>query len=257
MKKKQSSPVSQTKIWIVTIVAVIAIVGLAIVLSTMGKARRDAPSVPAIAVVAQPEPEEAPQEIVRQAPPAAATGGGVASLVPVEKAKPAPVDRRPALQLDKLAGTLKVTSAGINPTGRVNLDYTCYRRGQSMPVMWSGVPSSAKSIVLVMEELKPGESPFAKWVVYNVPPENNGLPAGLPQAEAFEGGIRQGQTDHGGVGYTGPCVPRGTINYKLRLFALDTVLDVTTPQKFEALIPLMNGHIVDATELEFFHYLKM
>jgi Raf kinase inhibitor-like YbhB/YbcL family protein len=107
-----------------------------------------------------------------------------------------------------------------------------------------------------MEEHKPGELPFVKWLVFNIPADSKGLPAALPQAEAFEGGIKQGRNDHGGTGYTGPCIPKGVMNYKLRLFALDTELDVPPTAKFENMIPVMNGHIVDAVDVDFFHYFK-
>ncbi|MBU0800208.1 MAG: hypothetical protein KKA05_04310, partial [Alphaproteobacteria bacterium] len=76
-------------------------------------------------------------------------------------------------------------------------------------------------------------------------------------ARIHEGGIRQAQNDHGSLGYTGPCIPRGQVKYKLRLFALDTTITAAGNTKFVDLIPLMNGHIVDAAEYDFIHYLKM
>lgn len=260
MSKKQAAPekgVSQTQIWIATIAAVAIIIGLAVMVSSVVKSRGGPSPQPAPVAVAEspapapvqtpPPPEPAPQR----------ADSTVAPLVPIAPVRPAVVDTRPALVMDRLAGTVKVTSAGIMDNGRLNLEHTCYRRGKSMPVLWTGVPSSAKSLVLVVEEHRPGEAPRVKWLAYNIPADARGLPAALPQAEAFEGGIRQGQNDHGTVGYTGPCIPRGQIDYKLRLFALDTVLDVTAPIKFDGLIPLMNGHVVDATELPFIHYLKL
>ena len=70
-------------------------------------------------------------------------------------------------------------------------------------------------------------------------------------------GIRQARNDGGAIGYTGPCIPRGEVNYKLRLIALDTMLDLPSSATYEQFIPAMNGHIVDVSEVPFFHYFKL
>jgi hypothetical protein len=214
----------------------------------------------------QPAPEPAPaqQAAQQQSAPAqdiaaapATTEDDVAAMVPDEVLVKAPANGRPPLQTDNVAGTLKLTTSGLHPSGRLMLDYTCYRRGMSVPVMFSGAPSSAKSMVLTMEELQVGEDPQIKWIIYNIPPDTKGFPEGLPQVEAFQGGIRQARNDGGATGYTGPCIPRGEVNYKLRLIALDTVLDLPSSATYEQFIPAMNGHIVDVSEVSFFHYFKL
>lgn len=264
-RRPQPEDSSQTTMWIATGVAVVVILGLALGISIFIRNKNTPPAGTVVAQMEQPAPTVAPAEDVR-APepeelavetPAPEAQADIAPLTPVAPPAAVPPAGAPQLMLDKIAGKMKMTSSGIMGTGRLNLDHTCYRRGQSMPVLWSDAPGSTKSYVLIMEEHKPGELPFVKWLVFNIPADSKGLPAGLPQAEAFEGGLKQGHNDHGGTGYTGPCIPKGQMNYKLRLFALDTVLDAPPATRFEKLIPLMNGHIVDAVDVDFFHYFKL
>lgn len=248
-------------VWVATIVAVVVILGIALGVSAFIRNKNAAPDMQA-AQVEQPAP--APIDVVQDAPEPtaepvkpAAQADAIAPLTPVAPPAAVAPPGAPQLMLDRIVGKVKLTSPGIMGTGRLNLDHTCYRRGQSMPVLWSDAPGSTKSYVLIMEEHKPGELPFVKWLVYNIPADSKGLPMGLPQAEAFEGGIKQGRNDHGTTGYTGPCIPKGQMNYKLRLFAMDTVLDVPPTAKFNDMIPVMNGHIVDAVDVDFFHYFKL
>ena len=262
-RRPQPEESNQMMVWIGTGVAVLVILGIALGFSAYIRNKNAAP-VTAMAQVDEPvqEPQTEPVEEVNAPEPvmkveAPAPQDGIEPLTPVEKPAPVVPDGAPQLMLDKIAGKMKLSSGGIMATGRLNLDHTCYRRAQSMPVLWSDAPGSTKSYVLIMEEHKPGELPFVKWLVFNIPADSKGLPAALPQAEAFEGGLKQGRNDHGTVGYTGPCIPKGQMNYKLRLFALDTVLDVPPTAKFENMIPVMNGHIVDAVDVDFFHYFKL
>ena len=268
MNSKKQPPaqgLSQKHIWIATVVAVVLIIVIAVVWTNRKPDEYKAPDLAQMQEMPQPAPEPAPAQQVAQKAPAqetatetqAATDDDVASLVPDEVLVKAPANGRPPLQLDNVAGTLELTTSGLHPSGRLMLDYTCYRRGMSVPVMFAGAPSSAKSMVLTMEELQVGEDPHIKWIIYNIPPATKGFPEGLPQVEAFQGGIRQARNDGGATGYTGPCIPRGEVNYKLRLIALDTMLDLPSSATYEQFIPAMNGHIVDVSEVSFFHYFKL
>lgn len=252
---KSDAGLSTGRMWLFTGAAVIVILIAAVVIGGIVRGKGGAPEAMPVEVASAPPPPEA----AAPAQPASPTASSVPAsdaLVPVEAVKPAVVDKRPALQLDKLAGTLSVNSAAAPAGGRLNLEHTCYRLGVSPPVSWSGAPSGTKAFVLIVEERQKGEAPFVKWLVYNIPSGRKGLPQGLPQVEAFEGGLRQGRNDHGSTGYTGPCIPQGKIPYAVRLFALDKELPPGTRASFEDLIPLMNGHIIDAATYEFEHYLN-
>lgn len=254
---KSGAGLSTGRMWLFTGAAVIVILIAAVVVGGIVRGKGGAPEAMPVEVASAPPVSEAAAP-AQSAPATLATSSAPASdaLVPVEAARPAVIDKRPALQLEKLAGTLSVSSAAAPAGGRLNLEHTCYRLGVSIPVSWGGVPSGTKTLVLIVEERQKGEAPFVKWLVYNIPAGRKGLPQGLPQVEAFEGGLRQGRNDHGSTGYTGPCIPQGKIPYAVRLFALDKELAPGARASFEDLIPLMNGHIIDAATYEFEHYLN-
>ena len=244
------------QMWLFTGVAVVVILIAAIVIGGIVRGKGAAPETMPVETASAPQVPDATAPTQAASPSPASSAPASEALVPVEPARPAVVDKRPALQLDKLAGTLSVSSAAAPAGGRLNLEHTCYRLGVSLPVSWGGAPSGTKTLVLIVEERQKGEAPFVKWLVYNIPAARKGLPQGLPQVEAFEGGLRQGRNDHGSTGYTGPCIPQGKIPYALRLFALDRELAGPARARFEDLIPLMNGHIIDAAEYKFEHYLN-
>lgn len=266
-----------THIWLITFAAVIVILALAVIFSIMvqksGQGEGADLSTPAIEqrvegwqTGIEPPTEIAPIKPVQpaqratQAPARAVPETPAVDSTPLMSARERrgkkAAAERPDLQLDRLAGTLRVDTSAIMRNDRLSFEHTCYRKGTSLPVSWTGAPARTKTFVLVLEEHKTGAPVAVNWVVYNIPATAKGLPAAMPRVPLFEGGIRQGMNDQDFIGYNGPCVPMGRVNYVLRLFALDTVLELPENVKFAAMIPAMNNHIIDAAERRFVHYMQ-
>ena len=93
----------------------------------------------------------------------------------------------------------------------------------------------------------------AQWIVYNIAGSIKELPAGLPNNAALDNGLAQGGNDLGGVGYAGPCQPKGEFKYVFRVFALDTALNLLPGIDKDSLIRAMNGHIIDMATLPVSH----
>ena len=68
--------------------------------------------------------------------------------------------------------------------------------------------------------------------------------------------MRFGRNDHGVVQYTGPCDPRGKVNYRLKLVALDTVLELPAGSDKAAINAAMDGHVLAVAEQPILHYLR-
>lgn len=245
-----------SKIWIATGLAVFVILGLATVISVISRQHNKAQPAPVEVTQTAPDVRRAPPPAAREerAPPARTAETVPATPTPSPVAPPAVNDNRPALRLDRLAGTLRVNSRAILQDDRLDMAHSCYSMGQSMPVTWQGAPAGTKSFVLVLEERAGGEAPFVKWLAYNLPADRTGLPAAVRKGEQIPGGGLQGRNDHHALNYTGPCVPRGVVPYALRLFALDYELPVPAGKEFNDLIPAMNGHIIDMAERDFIFY---
>jgi len=149
--------------------------------------------------------------------------------------------------------TLKITSSAFQQGGAIPARYTCEGQDVSPPVAWSGVPSNAKTIAVIVDDpdapdpAKP-QRVYVHWVVYNIPAATTSLAenaskSGMPKAAV------QGKNDWGKAEYGGPCPPIGRHRYFFKLYALDTILPgLNNPTKAD-LENAMRGHLMDSGEL--------
>jgi Raf kinase inhibitor-like YbhB/YbcL family protein len=127
--------------------------------------------------------------------------------------------------------------------------YTCSGLNTSPALEWSGVPSSARSLVLTVDDPDAPGGTFVHWVIYNLSPESKELPEGISSSARNTIG-EQGTNGRDEVGYAGPCPPPGKPHhYHFRLYALDQKLQLglgATEAQVEA---AMKGHVLGNAEL--------
>jgi Raf kinase inhibitor-like YbhB/YbcL family protein len=129
--------------------------------------------------------------------------------------------------------------------------FTCEGQDTSPPLRWSGVPASAKSLALIVDDPDAPDPDAPKtvwvhWVLYNLPPSTSELAEG---AVPLPPGTLEGLNDWKRTGYGGPCPPIGRHRYFHKLYALDVVLpDLHTPMK-SRVEQAMNGHVIAQAEL--------
>ena len=116
--------------------------------------------------------------------------------------------------------------------------FTCHGENVSPTLEISGVPASAKSLLLIVEDPDAPGGIFTHWLLWNVPPTTRKITAG-----ALPGGAVQGTNDFGRIGYSGPCPPSGTHRYFFRLFVLNGVLKVPAGAARKEVHEAMSGHI--------------
>jgi hypothetical protein len=87
---------------------------------------------------------------------------------------------------------------------------------------------------------------WVHWVLYNLPPDSDGLPEGVAELPP---GTGEGLNDWHKTGYGGPCPPIGNHRYFHKLYALDTVLDDLERPTRADIEAAMAGHILDRAEL--------
>jgi len=147
---------------------------------------------------------------------------------------------------------MQITSSSFTHQGSIPAKYTCEGTDTSPPLAWSGVPSTAKSLALIVDDPDAPDPAAPKmtwvhWVLYDVPPQTPGLAEGASRQPAQ--GARDGLNDWKRPGYGGPCPPIGRHRYFFKLYALDTVLpDLGRPSKAD-LLKAMEGHVVSTAEL--------
>lgn len=129
-------------------------------------------------------------------------------------------------------------------------EYTGEGRNISPPLHWSGVPEEAKELVLICEDPDaPGTEPFTHWVVYNIQPNREKLPAGVSADESEGVEFAQGENSYHELGYHGPKPPPGEAHhYHFKLYALDTNLNLPAGLPKEDVLAAMQGHICSEAE---------
>ena len=120
----------------------------------------------------------------------------------------------------------------------------------SPPLRWSEVPADTQSFALICDDPDAPRGTWVHWVLFNLPADAVELAPAVPQAPELPSGARQGVNDSGDVGYSGPCPPHGhgQHRYFFRLYALDTMLNISPGVKRSDLDTAMFGHtLADAT----------
>lgn len=138
---------------------------------------------------------------------------------------------------------MKISSPVFGDNQPIPRKYGCRGEGKNPELRVEGVPSSARSLALVVDDPDAPMGNFAHWVMFNIPPSISRIPEGsAPGAE----GINSSHTP----GYVPPCPPSGTHRYFFRLYALDTELALGPGQADKpALEKAMRGHVLDQAEL--------
>jgi len=149
--------------------------------------------------------------------------------------------------------SLSLTSNAFSDAKEIPSVHTCDGRDTSPPLSWAGLPPGTKSLVLVVDDPDAPDPAapqmtWVHWILYNLPPDSNGLPPGVASHDLPPGTL-QGSNDWHRIGYGGPCPPIGRHRYIHKLYALDAMLpDLHQPKKAQ-LEQAMRGHVLEQAQL--------
>jgi Raf kinase inhibitor-like YbhB/YbcL family protein len=151
------------------------------------------------------------------------------------------------------AAGMSLHSTAFAHNGTIPERYTCQSDDVSPPLRWRDVPSGAKSLVLIVDDPDAPDPRAPKvtwvhWVLYNLPPESDGLPTAVTSKD-LPAGTEEALNSWGRTGYGGPCPPIGRHRYFFKLYAVDTKLDGLPRPNKDAIVEAMQGHIVEETQL--------
>jgi len=144
---------------------------------------------------------------------------------------------------------LHITSSVFSEGELIPQRYTCDGPDLSPDIAWKGVPEGSKSLALICDDPDAPVGTWVHWVLFNIPPGEQGLPAEIPPDRALSNGAKHGTNDFRKLGYGGPCPPAGTHRYFFKLYALDTVLNLGSGITKNQLEKAMKGHILAQGQL--------
>jgi len=145
--------------------------------------------------------------------------------------------------------TLTLSSTAFASGQNIPSKYSCLGREISPDLSWTGAPAATKSFALILDDPDASMGTWVHWMIYNIPVTTNGLPEAIPVGDQLSNGSLQGKNSSGKLGYNGPCPPSGTHHYFFKLYALDTILNLSSGADKDQLLKAMDGHILAQGEL--------
>jgi Raf kinase inhibitor-like YbhB/YbcL family protein len=135
--------------------------------------------------------------------------------------------------------TMELASSAFNDNGPIPSRHSRDGDNLNPPLTISGVPEAARSLLLIAEDPDSPIGVFTHWLVWNLPPDTREVAQGSLPDDA-----RVGMNGFGEIRYDGPCPPSGYHRYVFRLLALDRLLDATTGDRRDQIMPALEQHVL-------------
>jgi Raf kinase inhibitor-like YbhB/YbcL family protein len=119
---------------------------------------------------------------------------------------------------------VRVTSTSFAEGAPIPKQYTCDGPNTQPQLAWTGIPSKAKEVAVVVDDPDAGGGTFVHWVLFGLKPSVTSLPEGGPLPD----GARQAKNGAGKAAWMGPCPPPPdpAHHYRFTVYGLDHTLDV-------------------------------
>lgn len=145
---------------------------------------------------------------------------------------------------------LQLESSAFKAGETIPRRYTCDGDDVSPPLSWAEPPPGTESFTLILDDPDAPVGTWDHWLLFNIRAASRSLVESVPPGAVVDGVGLHGANSWGNVGYGGPCPPQGPAHrYFLRLYALDTVLDLEAGASKGEIERAMQGHILAEGEL--------
>lgn len=125
--------------------------------------------------------------------------------------------------------SLTFASPAFDDGDRIPKRFTCDGADASPPLSITGVPDEAAALAVTVADESISNGPFVHWLLWNLPPETETVPADVAPVGKIAGmdDAYQGTNGFGDVGYRGPCPSKveDEHGYRFTLHALAAPLD--------------------------------
>lgn len=158
-----------------------------------------------------------------------------------------PTKQKPVYQMNLILNnkdSMKLISSAYKQGENIPSQYTCDGQRINPPLEISMVPAQTKSLAIIFEDPDAVSGTFIHWLVWNIDPQTTEI-----AENSIPAGSMQGTTSAGKTGFVPPCPPSGSHHYIFKLYALDTMLNLTPNAGKDNLEQAMQGHTLDYSEL--------
>ena len=141
---------------------------------------------------------------------------------------------------------MQITSPEFKHGESIPQQNTCLGPNISPSLYFTDIPTEAKSLVLIFEDVDATPKPWTHWMLFNIPPTTPQIEQGVIPEGAVEG-----LANNHSFGYEGPCPKyfKGTHHYWFRLYALDKILELPAATEREEVEEMMKDCIIEKAEL--------
>jgi Raf kinase inhibitor-like YbhB/YbcL family protein len=145
-----------------------------------------------------------------------------------------------------VAQGLDIISPVFRSGSPIPRQYTCRGQNVNPPLNIFNKPDGTQSLTLIMHDPDAPGGDYLHWLVWDIPPGTESIPA-----NSVPVGAVQGKNGGGHPIYSGPCPPSGTgtHHYIFDFYALDTTLDLPGGSEIKDVIKAQAGHVLDHCEL--------
>jgi Raf kinase inhibitor-like YbhB/YbcL family protein len=139
---------------------------------------------------------------------------------------------------------LTVATRAFKDGGQIPSKYGCDGENVNPPLAVGNVPATARSLVLVFDDIDAPGGSYVHWVVWNIDPATKEIREGT----APEGAV-QGTNGFKKAAYGGPCPPTRPHKYVFRVYALDSRLTLEPGAGKAEVEKAMEGRILARGQL--------
>ena len=150
---------------------------------------------------------------------------------------------------------LKLTSSAFSDGGEIPRECGYKNGNKEPPLTISGIPEETASLALIMDDpdaMGAVGKVWVHWVVWNIIRDQDMLPNDdiTPLYDSkITADVRCGMTDFDDTGYGGPAPPDKRHTYVFKLYALDSMLDLSKESTKADVEKAMEGHIIEQATL--------
>jgi Raf kinase inhibitor-like YbhB/YbcL family protein len=136
-----------------------------------------------------------------------------------------------------------ITSPEFISGGNIPTKYTCDAQNISFPLAFHNPPAKTQSYVLIVDDIDTPQASYVHWLMWNIPVNEKQIATGEVPTGAILGKNGFGQNSYGG-----PCPSSGIHRYVIRLYAIDTYLELPMGSQKQSVIDAINTHVLAKTE---------